>query len=240
MSARTEPLAFLPDHGRWVKHHDDLWTTHVDLSAIGIHFGRRATAIRSDGRWLIVGPEVPDDAGRAALEAAGPVDALVVGSAMHNTFVPESAAAWPRARILRTRGARRVGLPSDRIDPLDGIPAPWDGTLHAIPIEGMPKVNEVAFVHAPSRTLIVADLFFGFDARFPFGTRAMARLVGAFPGPGTSRLFRMMVRDRGVFVRSLDRILEHEVDRLVPAHGAIFEHGARAAVERLRDRFTNG
>jgi hypothetical protein len=238
VSTSIGPLAFLPDHGRWVRHHEDLWTTHVGLSALGTHFGRRATAVRSDGRWLIVGPVVPDEAARRALDDAGTVETLVIASAVHNNFVPESVAAWPEARVLRTRGAKRAGIPPDRLDDLaNGLPEPFGANLHPIPLEGMPKINEVVFVHAPSRTLIVADLFFGIDARYPAWTRTVARLLGAFPGPGTSRVFRAFVRDRAAFAGSLDRILEHDVRRLVTSHGAVFEDGARTAVERLRDRY---
>jgi len=98
----------------------------------------------------------------------------------------------------------------------------------------MPKVNEVVFLHAASRTLLVSDLCFDFDTRYPLGTRLLFRLFGAYPGPRNSMFFRMMIRDRQAFRGSFDRLLEWDFDRVVMSHGAILESGGKETLRGMR------
>lgn len=231
----TSPLSFVRDHGRWDRLHDDLWTYHVDLATAGLPLGRRMAAVRADRRFMLIGPLVPDDEALSELDGAGAVAALVVPSAFHNRFVRRSAERWATARVLLSAGARRESLPEDRLESLPATtPAPWTGTLSTIPLDGMPRVLESVFVHRPSGTLIVADLCFHLTPRYPWTTRALFRLAGAYPGVRMSRLFRGFIRDRDAFRASLDRVLDHEFDRIVVSHGETVDSGGRAAVERIR------
>ena len=196
-------------------------------------------AVRHLGRsWTLFSPVPLDRDSRTELEAEGRVDALVVPTAFHNTFVPESAAAFPEATIHLAEGAKRQGLPPDRCRSLpDQLPPAWGEDLVSIPLDGMPRVNETAFVHPSSRTLLVSDLFFHIDDRYPWSTRLVFRLAGARPGARASRMFRVLVRDRPAFLRSLDRILACDFDRVVMSHGVVVDDGGKAAIKNIRRQF---
>jgi hypothetical protein len=67
-------------------------------------------------------------------------------------------------------------------------------------------------------------------------TRLLFRFAGAYPGVRASRLFRALIRDRQAFLRSLDRILACDFDRVVMSHGSIIEQGGKAAIRGLRQQ----
>jgi len=203
------------------------------MSGFGLPVGRRMAAVkRATGRWALFSPVPLDADARSRLDREGGVDTLVVPTGFHNRFVAESAEAFPEATIYLAGGAKRHGLPQSRCHEL--AEAEWDDDLEALPLEGMSGVHEVTFHHKPSASLIVGDLCINVDERYPFLTRTLFRLVGAYPGPRTSKFFLSMIRDRKAFLASLDRILEREFDRVVVSHGVTIDCGGREAVLATR------
>lgn len=228
----------MPDDQRWSRPHPDLWTFRVDLAVLAAEAGRRGVAVRyAPGRWAFVGPvPLPPDA-RAELDREGVVDTLIQATAFHNTFVPESLAAFPEATLYAAAGSRAARGAAERVLRLpDDLPAEVAAALVPVPIEGMRAGHEVAFVHPPSATAILADLCMHFPDRAPsFWTAVFRRLAGWVPGPRMSSLFRLLLRDRAAAAASIERLLEHPIERIVPAHGAPVESGAREALVALRD-----
>lgn len=232
-------MEFVPDHRRWCRHHDDLWTYHVDLRVAFANTGRRMAAVRNGAaRWMLVSP-VPLDANAAEeLAQAGEVDALVVQTAIHNAFVAESCAAFPDATVYFARGTRTARLPQERLRRLPtDLPETWTSATEPIALEGIPRLNEVVLLHKASSTLLVADLCFNLDPRYPLATRLLYRLSGGYPGVRTSRLFRATIRDRRAFLRSFDRILERRFARVVMAHGLVIERDGHDLLRELRRSF---
>ena len=224
------------DHGHWQRHADDLWSYHVDLRLAGVNAGRRMAAVRRDGGgWMLLSPVLLDDVARGELLEAGPVEALVVPTAFHNTFVAESAAAFPEAKLYLTAGAKRPdGVADERLLRLtDDLPEHWRRAAPPLTIEGMPRANEVVFLHPGSRSLLVADFCFNFDAGYGLGVRLLFGLAGAYPGVRQSRLYRALIRDREAYAASVERLLALDFDRVVPSHGRVVESGGREALVRL-------
>ena len=226
------------DHGRWRRLHPDLWTYHADLRLAGAPVGRRMVAVRRPGAgWALLSPVPLGDADERALLDEAAVEAIVVPTAFHNSFVAETMVRFEKSPAYLVRGARREGLPAERCRDLpDAWPAGWNETLETLPLSGMPRVNEVVFLHAPSRTLLVSDLCFHLGPGYGLGARLLMRVAGAYPGVRTSRLFRMMIRDRRAFEASVDAILERDFDRVVMSHGLVVESDGRrrlaAALQR--------
>jgi len=212
------------------------------MTVLGADAGRRGVAVRyASRRWAFVGPVPLAASLRAELDAEGAVDVLIQQTAFHNTFVPEACDAFPEARAYTARGARKASLPADRLGKLPGdLPAEVSSALLPIPIEGMRAGFEVDFVHPASRTLIVADLLMHFPDRAPsFWTGLFRRTFGWAPGARMPTLFRWMLKDRPAVAASLDRILEHPIERIVVSHGEPIESGAQAVLEGIRDRLAS-
>lgn len=206
----------------------------------GMHLGARTTVVELSprrasggrGELLVHAPGPMDEEDVRAIRALGDVVAIVAPNNLHHLFLGAAKNAFAEATVYAPRSlSEKVrGLPVDA--PLEG--SPWAGVFEAIPIEGVPKMGETAFIHAPSKTLVATDLAFNLRPPKPWLTRTIMKLNGGFDRFGPTKLFRSMVKDEGALRRSLDAILEHDFDRIVVAHGDVLEAGGKAA---LRETF---
>ncbi len=150
MPSSSSPLTFVEDHERWLRIHDDLWTYHVGLEMMAIHLGRRMAAVRADGRWMLIGPLVPNAAARQELEAEGSVAALVVATAGLEGCPGGCAEGYRltierfrrKLTILLSRGARRERTSQrggdESVSTFSRMGALDPATLRSLPDPGRP------------------------------------------------------------------------------------------------------
>ncbi len=223
----------MSDLERWQRWHQDLWTYSIDFTMMRAHIGRRMTAVRGEDGWTLIGPVPLSDGAVRELTAEAPVRRLVVQTAFHNTFVPEAHQDWPEAEIYLTEGAKKEGLAAERIRPLSSWPAARD-ELEAIPLEGMPRVNEVALYHKASGSLILADWMMHFpEGGSTFGTNLFLKLFRWVPGTRVSPLYRMMIKDKPAFRGAAERIAALKPERILPSHGEPLTGGIEQALASL-------
>lgn len=209
-----------------------LWIVDHPLVVSGLHLGTRTTLVRLGGGGLFV--HSPGPAGEPLhreVEKLGPVAALVAPNKMHHLHLADWIRAFPQARVFGAPGLRSK-LPELRFDEElgDETPELWRAELDQVVVQGAPRLQEVAFLHRASRTLLLTDLAFHVlhsDSRL---TRIAMRLNGGYGRFGTTRLLRSMIRDRRAARASLDRILAWNFDRIVVTHGEVLEHGGREAL----------
>lgn len=200
-------------------------------------FSTRMTVIGLPDGGLFVHSAIRlDDAVRADLDRLGRVRAIVAPNKAHHLFVGDYTAAYPEAKLY---GA--IGLPEKRKDlrfsgMLGDEPRPeWRGVVEQRTVRGMPMLNEVAFFHPSSRTLVLTDLVFNVPAHRPWGIPIVFRLMGAGGRFGPHRFVRWMIRDQKTARESLGAILRWDFDRVIMAHGDVLESGGR---QKLRDAFS--
>jgi hypothetical protein len=117
---------------------------------------------------------------------------------------------------------------------LGDSPAPaWSDVIEQHWLRGAPYVNEVLFLHRPSRTLIVTDAAFNIPSAQDLWTRCYLRAFGALGGFAQSRMFKLCVRDKRAMRQSIDRVLGWDFDRVIVTHGEILETGGREAIEAV-------
>jgi len=97
-------------------------------------------------------------------------------------------------------------------------------------VHGAPKMNEIAFLHRATHTLILADLAFNVRSEIRDEASLFHRLVGATDRFGPHRLIRWGVRDRKAAKNSMGEILQWNFDRVVVSHGEVLETGGRQAM----------
>lgn len=207
----------------------DLWVIDHPLRVGGLALGTRTTVVRlGDGGLALLspGPLADDDA--AAIGALGPVRALVAPNLMHHLHLAAARARFPEAR-LHAPAALAKKQPALRIDAAPSA-LPGGDALAVIAVGGMPRLEEHAFVHRRSRTLILTDLVFNLRAPAPWLTRSFMRLNGGFDRFGPTRLCRSLVRHRAAVRAGIDRILDEDFDRVVVAHGRVLADGGRQAL----------
>ncbi len=190
----------------------------------GVILPLRMTVVRLPDRTLWLHSAVPvDDATAAAIDALGTVRHLVVPSLLHDLHAASCKARWPAARVYGPPGlaARRPDLGVDEVLG-DEPPAAWGGALRPFPLRGVPKVQEVVFLHRESRTLLVTDLVFHVVQPATAATRLLMWTVGCSGRMAATRSWRwIFAADREAFAASVGRLLEEDFDRVVPAHGAV-------------------
>jgi len=199
-------------------------------------FSTRMTVIRlTDGGLFLHSPIRLDEGLRAELGGLGEVRAIVAPNRAHHLFAGDACAAYPSAKLY---GA--LGLPLKRKDlkfagMLGDEPRPeWRGDIEQRTIKGASMLNEVAFFHPASRTLILTDLIFNVPENRPWGIPIVFRLMGAGGRFGPHRFIRWMIRDKQAARESLGLIMRWDFDRVIVAHGDVIESGGH---KKVRDAF---
>ncbi len=192
---------------------------------LGGHQGRVVTYIRLNTGKLIIhstGPFIPDDI--AAIRLLGTPGWLVDSMLRHDTFAQEGRNAFPNIPYLVPPAfENRRALEAQPILP---APAEWAGEVEVLRIEGMPKADEHVFFHAPSRTIIVADLVFNFAPSGGWTSFFRETLMGVQKRPDAARLYPMLVKDRAAYDRSILQLFAWDFDRIICGHDQpVPEHG---------------
>jgi hypothetical protein len=227
---------------RLVEHAAALWTAEGQADAAvpkflrGFDFSTRMTVVRlSDGGLFLHSPIRLDSGLRSELDRIGEVRAIVAPNKFHHLFAGDCRAAYANAKLYAARG-----LPEKRKDlKFDGLLADeprieWRGDIEQRRIRGMPMLNEVAFFHPSSRTLILTDLVFNVPEGRPWGIPVLSLVLGVGGRFGPSRLGRWLIRDQKAARESLGHLMRWDFDRVIMAHGDIVETGGQ---RKVRDAF---
>ena len=214
---------------RLTSHGYGLWTATQPLSFLGLHIGTRMAVVRLSGGDLYVhSPIALDDAVRAEVDALGPVRHVVAPNLYHHLHARQWVQDYPDALVHAPAGLakKRPDLRIDRVlDATEPEPS-WAGQLDLVNIEGS-MLGETVVVHRASRSLLSCDLIENFRTSDHAPTRWYLKVGGIHGKPGLHRLLRLAVRDKRAMRASLDRLLKHDFDRMVLAHGDVLERGAK-------------
>lgn len=209
---------------------DGVWTDARRGTFYGVQTGSRMTVVRlADGGLFVHSPVALDAEARAAVDALGAVRAVVAPSIFHHLHVRGWMDAYPAAHFACCPGLewKRPDLPFRSVlgDAPDAL---WARDLSQVYFSAR-RENEVDFFHEASGTLILTDALLNLARHEDRSTRLVARLMGN-TGPGEGWMEPIMVRDRRLARRQVDRLLELPFERIVLSHGAMIERDGRAAL----------
>lgn len=208
---------------------EGLWTVTRPFKTLGLTLASRMTVIRlGDGSLFLHSPVPLDSDLRRHLDALGLVRHLVAPNRMHHMFCGDYRIAYPEARLYAAPGLakKRSDLRFDA-ELGDTVPATWNAEIEQAAVAGIPMLNEVAFFHRPSRTLILTDLAANGSRDDPPALRLWLRLNRAYGRLATPLEVRLICRDRTAARQSLARVLAWDFDRIVVGHGAVIRGGGR-------------
>ncbi len=223
---------------------ENLWIVDSGpQEAMGLSLPVRMTVIRlgSGDVWLH-SPTRYNAELRREIETLGSIRHLVAPNIAHWTHLKEWQSGCPAAKTsaapnLRQRPqVQKAGLRLDR-DLKDAPPEDWGGEIEQIVVPGGAGFREVAFLHRPTRTLILTDLIQNLEPeKLPLGTRLFARLTGVAAPNGTAPAYlRFVVRLRRKEAKeAVTRIAAWNPERVIFSHGRWFE---RDGTENLKRAF---
>ncbi len=206
---------------------EGLWVQERPLGLLGIQVGARMTVARlEDGGLFVHSPVALDDHLRGDLDALGPVRYVVAPNKLHHIFVGPYRDAYPNARFYAAPGLRekRSELSFDA-ELGDEPPLEWRDEIDQQILHGIPRANEVVFLHRASRTLILTDSAFNVFEVESLLSQLFFRLIGVHRRFGPSKIFRRLVRDPAAARRAIDAVLCWDFERVIVSHGIVLQRG---------------
>lgn len=210
----------------------DLWVAESRFRVFGVPLQSRMTVVRlKDGTLWLHSPVAPTAELVSAVERLGPVCDLVAPNCFHHLWVEawRNEFAGAHLHVARELTRKRRSLSADGV--LEPTPVRWEEDFRMLPLDGVPRLGEVIFLHRPTRTLILTDLVANVGARDPWGLRLWTTMNGIYGRLGSTRFVRLMVRRREAARETLRHVLTWDFDRVIMAHGAIIERGGKMALE---------
>ncbi len=214
------------------------WESTLPMGA-GMGLPVRTTAIRlRTGELVVHSPGDLSDADAAALDALGPVRHLIAPNTFHHLFLGAAMARWPEASVWAS-AALRAKHPELDLPRTPSDDPPFADELVPFPMHGAPSMDETAFVHRPSGSLLVTDLLFHMLQGTTQGwlTPWVLRMTGTWDHLACSRVWTFSVKDRPAFHASVRALLDEPFDRLIPCHGPVIEDDAHPRVSHALSRW---
>jgi hypothetical protein len=202
-----------------------VWTTVRGVWFGGVRLRAHCTVVRlEDGGLLIHSPAPPTSGLEKELRALGPVRWLCVPNRFHHLGTPATAAAFPEAKVVGPRSAlersQALRLDLDIHGHALGEQLP---ELEALPLAGVPFLDETVLLHKPSQTLIGADIVMSACSKDHWTWRAAGRLTGCWGEVRVPPDVRRKVVDKSAAARSIERIAKASAKRLLVAHADVIE-----------------
>jgi hypothetical protein len=187
-------------------------------------FPTRMTLARLDDRSLWIHSPIPlTPELRAFVTSLGRPRWIVSPNKLHHLFMQPWRDSFAEARLFAPPGlrAKRPDLAFD--GELGATPHPgWSRDIDQVLFEGSRVLDEIVFLHRPSRTAIFGDLIENFDpgSLSPFH-RVVARIGGVLaPAGATPRdLRRTFAGGQAQARASLRRILDWNARAAIMCHG---------------------
>lgn len=213
---------------------EDIWSLPLPFTLFGCNIGTTTTIVRSPAGVALISPGPLTDANVREILDLGPVTLLIAPNKMHHLYLKEAITHFPEARVLLAPGLaeKRPDLAGH-----EALPQPLDSWgLEQKLIRGLPDLNETAFFHTPSGTLILTDLAFHFPEHSHWPTRLFLFLNGALGRFGPTRMLkRVFLKERELFQTDMDDVLRWPIRNVVVGHGQeILGDG----LEKMREAFS--
>ena len=181
-------------------------------------FGNRMTIIRlSNGELFLHSPVKLSAELVASVRQLGDVSFIVTPNNFHGLFVEDWILQFPHAKHYSAKDK----ISSSTITLTEDIDGELLGEIKTVKIAGAPRVNEFAFIHRSSGTLILTDIAFNIGEKVSTWSKIFFTLNGAYGKFGPSRLMKSMVEDASELSVSIRRIAEFDFVRIIVSHGSI-------------------
>ena len=205
----------------------------------GMAFPARSTLIQQqdDGKVFVISPGPFDEETFKEIEALGERIILVSPNMMHHMFIQQSFERWPKVEIYGNPNLWKLKKQpwlKPYIKDIKGIHEVLNINIKAMYVRGNAFLSETVFYDSRRKTLVVTDLVFNMDNTVGFLAGLTLRMAGVYNKLGQSRVVKFSTKNKMSYKTSIEKILEFDFERIIPAHGAIIEdpEAFRAALKK--------
>jgi Domain of unknown function (DUF4336) len=228
----------------------NLWVAEQPLKYFGLEIGTRMSVIRfRDGQLWVHSPIRLSVELRSQLDTLGQVTHIVAPNLFHHLFAATFKQAYPEAQLWAPTGLaeKHPEIPSDHLLSPASVQT-WP-ELEAIFAEGLKILefkglvpaflpyNEWVFFHPSTRTLILTDMAFYFDANSAKIIRQITALLGGYQQLRPTLLEKIATQDKAPVQQVLARILDWDFERVIMAHGSVIETNGKQQLQLGYDWF---
>ena len=205
----------------------------------GMDLFSRMTIVRlKDGKLWLHSPCKVDAALKSEIDKLGEVAYIVAPGNFHHLYVSDLQRDYPKAETFLCPGLekKRADLGFDWI--LGNRPDPrWESDFEQVVIQGTRIINEVAFLHKPTRTLILVDLLENIGDDYTHDAGLLLRfwwkaVFHMWNNPKPAPEYQLGWGDKEIVRKGLKKILSWEFERIIIAHGNLIDTDAKAVATK--------
>ncbi len=212
---------------------DEIWWIKYPVHYSGLDFDARMTIIRvDDGSLMLHSPCEIDATLKRAINQLGPVSAVVAPGNFHYLHLESAKTAFPEATVWISAGlkSKKPNLEHDRV--LEDKPdSSWENTFEQVEIQGNRFMNEMAFFHLPSLTLILVDAIENIGDQTPNTGPGLKfwwkRIFHMWNIPKPAPEYQLGWKDKLAAKSSLEKIMVWDFNRIIISHGDLIEANAK-------------
>lgn len=206
---------------------DNIWVVEQPSNFLGVPLGLRMTIVRLAKQQLVIHSAIPcNDETEAAIRELGEITHLIVPNLEHTRFIKQWRQRYPSTQLYAPASANlehSIDLKTISHQTFG------DSTLCCLPIDGIPRLDEFAFFHAESKTLILTDLAFNIGDDISLWGKCFLRLNGAYNKFTPSRILKSWVKDNAAFRLSIQQVMQWDFEQIIIAHGEPIIDNAKQA-----------
>ncbi len=221
---------------------EDIWLMAGDrVHMFTIPFATRTVLVRLPGGGLWVhSPVALTPERQAAIEELGRVKYIIAPNRYHWLHVEQWVRAFEKAELwVSPRYTQRHPLAGAYRVLGEDAPPEWRDIFLQTVMQGHKMIDEVAFCHQPSGTLILTDTIQNHETSEDNAFWSLVKKLNnvAAPDGGLPHDLRLTLSDWGAFEAAVRKILGWKFDKIVMAHGRCVEKDGhrffRAAMSRV-------
>ncbi len=222
---------------------DNIWIVDSEqIKLMGVPFSTRMTVVRlENGDLFIHSPTPLTTMLKREIDVLGPVRHLVSPNFIHYWWIGAwhrhypAAIRWASPKV-RPRAAKH-DIEFDRDLGESAEPA-WQDEIDQLIIRGSRAMQEVAFFHKPSKTLILTDMIENFELSHlhPAWWRWLIRFAGITDPDGKTPidLYWSFLGHRDQLKTAIETMIDWKPERVILAHGRWYQ---KDGVRELRRAF---
>jgi len=220
---------------------EGIWTFSKPFARFGFFpIGGRSTAIklRSGDVWVLAStPLTPET--KETIDAMGPVKYIMAADDVHHLYIDDFHAAYPGAKVIGVPALVAKKSGKYKFDGVYGTDLPgtkygFEPEIEACYFSGF-KNHDVAFFHAPSKTLLQADLMMNLPPTEQYSkstSSGRVPIIGDLVNPWTTaqkRIVWALGADKAAMKRDAKTVAGWDFTRMIPCHGDVIEEKGKEA-----------